>query len=429
MAATAIQSARMDSGVLCDCNYQAERHFESSNEVGYSVKAEMPEGQVLANSKSFDNVVDMAFNSLHQQGGVDSSSSSLDDEAGKSAENLEAEIDRDSDNPPAVKFETVANYERKSGFGDIWTCLAVYGLICAFCILGPILALGWMLLPFTHGMWHFAAFVTAYCVTQNLPPFYLRAYKQGPIGGIFIRELVYYMTPFKVVKEATLDPAQKYIFAWHPHGRLFYGFGTFLGLFFEWFPEIADAGKDIFAGINDVMFRIPFLSNWLYLCGNIPCNKSSVVSKLQRGDSVALIIGGIDEVLEGTFDDQDVLYLLNRKGFCKLAIEQGAGLVPVFCFGENSIFAHETRGGLFGLDFWRAVNRFVKLGAPFPIRGVWGLPFPRRVPMLVATGAPLFPLAGESVDAFHARYVAALVALHARHAPRSPYPNRRLVLG
>ena len=147
----------------------------------------------------------MAFNSLHQQGGVDSSSSSLDDEAGKSAENLEAEIDRDSDNPPAVKFETVANYERKSGFGDIWTCLAVYGLICAFCILGPILALGWMLLPFTHGMWHFAAFVTAYCVTQNLPPFYLRAYKQGPIGGIFIRELVYYMTPFKVVKEATLD--------------------------------------------------------------------------------------------------------------------------------------------------------------------------------------------------------------------------------
>jgi hypothetical protein len=236
------------------------------------------------------------------------------------------------------------------------------------------------------------------------------------------------MTPFTVIKECDLDPNRKYILGWHPHGRLFYGFGTMLGLFFEWFPEISNAGKDIFAGINDMMFLIPFVSNWLYLCGSIPCSKSSLETKLRQGNSVALIIGGIDEVLEGTFDDQDVLYLLRRKGFCKLAIDNDAGLVPIFCFGENSVFLHEPRGGLFGLDFWRRANRLARIGAPFPVRGAWGLPVPRRVPMLVAVGAPLFPRAGEGVDALHARYVAAVAALHARHAPASPYPGRRLVI-
>ena len=389
--------------------------------------SEKSDVQVLASSKSFENVVDMALTSPTSNpdgaAGIHNNHRSCD-----SRHDLECENDSDHNQSQAPKAETIACYERKTGFGGVWTCFAVYGLICTFCVLGPLFAIGWLFIPFTFGVWHFAAFATAYCITQTLPPFYLRAYKQGPIGGVFIRELVYYMTPFKVVKEATLDPSQKYIFGWHPHGRLFYGFGTFLGLFFEWFPEIANAGKDIFAGINDVMFRIPFLSNWFYLCGNIPCNKSSVASKLARGDSVALIIGGIDEVLEGTFDDRDVLFLLNRKGFCKLAIEQGAGLVPAFCFGENSIYAHERREGLFGLDFWRAANRFAKVGAPFPIRGAWGSPIPRRVPMLVAFGAPIFPGPGESVDDLHARYVAALVALHARHAPASPYPNRRLVL-
>lgn len=404
--------------------------MEQKRDTPYAATSEKMDGQVLANSKSFDNVVDMATDCFPgvQERSFDSASSQSNDSVDNRQQDLEYESKPDQDQGQTTAVETIASYERKSGLADIWTVAAVYGLICTFCVLGPLLAIGWIFLPFTHGMWYFTAFVTAYCVTQNLPPFYLRAYKQGPLGGTFIRELVYYMAPFKVVKEATLDPSHKYIFAWHPHGRLFYGFGTFLGLFFEWFPEIANAGKDIFAGINDTMFRIPFLSNWLYLCGNIPCNKKSVVSKLSRGDSVALIIGGIDEVLEGTFDDKDVLFLLNRKGFCKLAIEQGAALVPVFCFGENSIFAHEPRGGLFGLDFWRAVNRYVKVGAPFPIRGAWGLPIPRRVPMLVATGAPLFPRPDESVDDLHARYVAALVALHARHAPASPYPDRRLVL-
>ena len=39
---------------------------------------------------------------------------------------------------------------------------------------------------------------------------------------------------------------------------------------------------------------------------------------LGDGNSVCIVVGGIDEVLLGTFDDKDVLFLQNRKGFVKV---------------------------------------------------------------------------------------------------------------
>jgi len=284
-------------------------------------------------------------------------------------------------------------------------------------------------IPFTHGLYYYGMFLSAYLVTQSMPECYFRAYKRSIVFSIVLKQLVYYMSPYTVVRETMLDPKEKYIICWHPHGRVFYGFGALVSLSHEWFPELERAGRDIFAGINDVMFRMPFVNIWLQMCGTIPCSKRSLESKLSRGDSVALVVGGIEEILEGTFDDKDVLFLVERKGFCKLALDQGASLVPMFCFGENSIFAHTPRGGLFGLDWWRWANRtFGKVGVPFPVVGRAGLPFPFRRPMLVVVGPAVDPVAGDTVDSLHARYVAALRALHARHLAASPYPDRRLVL-
>ena len=32
------------------------------------------------------------------------------------------------------------------------------------------------------------------------------------------------------------------------------------------------------------------------------------------------------------------LYLLKRKGFCKIALESGASLVPIYVFGETELY-------------------------------------------------------------------------------------------
>ena len=51
-----------------------------------------------------------------------------------------------------------------------------------------------------------------------------------------------------------------------------------------------------------------------------------------------LVPGGAPEALN--YDPSEVrLYLKRRKGFARLALEQGRPLVPVFAFGENFIYS------------------------------------------------------------------------------------------
>lgn len=58
---------------------------------------------------------------------------------------------------------------------------------------------------------------------------------------------------------------------------------------------------------------------------------------LNKNESLAIVVGGAPEALS-TRPDLIRLYLNSRKGFIKLAMKNGANLVPVFQFGENDIF-------------------------------------------------------------------------------------------
>jgi hypothetical protein len=49
-------------------------------------------------------------------------------------------------------------------------------------------------------------------------------------------ELTKYVRPFRMIKHGPLNADRNYIFCWHPHGRLFYGFAVFCGLFDVFFP-------------------------------------------------------------------------------------------------------------------------------------------------------------------------------------------------
>lgn len=106
-------------------------------------------------------------------------------------------------------------------------------------------------------------------------------------------------------------------------------------------------------------------------------------------------------------------------------MDSGAGLVPVFAFGENLLFQHEPT---WVMSIWRSLNRFAKVGAPFPIRGPWGMPIPYRKELVVVVGAPIFADEGETVDSFHARYLDALIELHTRNVGATCQPGRKLVV-
>ncbi|GBG86362.1 hypothetical protein CBR_g41357 [Chara braunii] len=214
------------------------------------------------------------------------------------------------------------------------------------------------------------------------------------------------------------------IFAIHPHGRVFYTPTMLAQLHDVWHEGALGRKNDLFIGASSGFFYVPVLRNLLYAVGVIPVSKSSVVRKLRAGNDVIIVVGGIKEVSLGTSDHEDVLYLVRRKGFIKLAIEENVGVVPVYCFNENSLFKHDPK---WFLKFWEKVNRLIVIGVPL-FRGVWNTPMPYRRNILVAFGEPMFAKEGESTDAFHARYMQELKNLYHKHVALSGRPDHKLVI-
>ena len=56
------------------------------------------------------------------------------------------------------------------------------------------------------------------------------------------------------------------------------------------------------------------------------------------------------------------------------------------------------------------------------------LPIPYRRELIIAVGPPLFALPGETVDAMHSRYVAAVTELHRANVGQTSQPERKLVI-
>ncbi|KAJ3008805.1 diacylglycerol O-acyltransferase 1 [Thoreauomyces humboldtii] len=144
--------------------------------------------------------------------------------------------------------------------------------------------------------------------------------------------------PMALIKTAELDPAGNYLFGYHPHGIIALGAWTNFG------TEASDfAGK--FPGLNTRLmtlatnFNIPLWREVLLSLGIVSVSRRSCDNILNKGPghSCMIVVGGATEALHafpGTAD----LTIRKRLGFIKVALRNGASLVPVFTFGENDIW-------------------------------------------------------------------------------------------
>ena len=114
------------------------------------------------------------------------------------------------------------------------------------------------------------------------------------------------------------------------------------------------------------------------------------------------------------------LYLAKRKGFVKVALENGAALVPVFGFGENELFDQvaNPQGSIVRKIQNQLQNR---MGFAIPLfhgRGIfqynYGL-LPKRIPIDVVFGRPIpcpqmtkAQITPEIVNEYHTKYCAEL---------------------
>ena len=129
--------------------------------------------------------------------------------------------------------------------------------------------------------------------------------------------------PIHLVKTADLDPSRNYIFCCHPHGILSIGH----------FTTFATEGTDFsqrYPGITpylltlDGNLRVPMLRDYIMSAGVCASSKESCLYCLKQGPghSVALVVGGATESLEGR-PGSTTLVLKERRGFAKIAMMAG----------------------------------------------------------------------------------------------------------
>jgi len=226
--------------------------------------------------------------------------------------------------------------------------------------------------------------------------------------------------PADLVKTADLDPKKKYVFGYHPHGILsvgaFVNFGTEATGFSEKFPGINF--RCLTLSLN---FIWPFYRDYLLSFGTGDVCAESCRYNLKQGTSIFIVVGGAAESLD-THPNSVNLTLYKRKGFVRLALQEGACLVPIFGFGENNLY--NTLQNPPGSVLRKFQEKMLKaLGYAVPIfhgSGVFsenmGL-LPHRRELVSVVGRPLeLPLipspSNSQIDFWHSQYVHQLTLLY-----------------
>ncbi|KAJ9080287.1 diacylglycerol O-acyltransferase 1, variant 2 [Entomophthora muscae] len=210
-------------------------------------------------------------------------------------------------------------------------------------------------------------FLVAYAIYIKLD----KAHEQGSRSSAWLRNIPFWdwytgYFPAKLLKEAELSPDNNYIFGYHPHGIIALGgFANFASNgtgFSELFP-----GLQVHMLTLNLNFMVPFYRDFILFIGMASVSKESINYILNRGTGNACLIsvGGSAESLLAGPDNAD-LVLSKRLGFIKVAIQNGAHLVPVYNFGENSLaYQYSPEEGTLLHIFQQVLKNYTGMTLPF----------------------------------------------------------------
>jgi 2-acylglycerol O-acyltransferase 2 len=212
-----------------------------------------------------------------------------------------------------------------------------------------------------------------------------------------------------------------------------------VGTFGNFVSDYSDF-RDLFPGIRPRLatlnfhFFVPVFREIPYGWGLMSVKKKTLKNALSQShdpkaphnkdgrtaNAIALICGGAQEALTsrpGIYR----LILKKRKGFCKVAIETGASLVPVFGFNEVDVYDQPSNEpGTTLRKFQDLVKKWTGIApACFIGRGFlqysYGI-IPRRVPITTVVGCPIDTVKTENptqkdIDDLHEKFTDSLIKL------------------
>eukprot|EP00740_Mantoniella_antarctica_P022779 CAMPEP_0198681488 /NCGR_PEP_ID=MMETSP1468-20131203/6888_1 /TAXON_ID=1461545 /ORGANISM="Mantoniella sp, Strain CCMP1436" /LENGTH=254 /DNA_ID=CAMNT_0044423249 /DNA_START=72 /DNA_END=836 /DNA_ORIENTATION=- len=206
---------------------------------------------------------------------------------------------------------------------------------------------------------------------------------------------------------------QPHIFCAHPHG-LFCA-GANLNLIFSLKGLAAVRATHIRLFVHSLLASVfPIVKDWLRSLGFLPCTRENMRRTLEGGENAAIVPGGVKEVVWGGRVDCEHLYLSDVFGFCKLALQTGCPLVPVYTFGESLSMGPDW---VPGFELRRKLTYY--LDAPIRYLSLcqrWMVPFPngRLVTVIggaITSGPKNASPTREQIKELHTRYCKALLDL------------------
>jgi len=229
------------------------------------------------------------------------------------------------------------------------------------------------------------------------------------------------------------NSGKNYVLGAHPHGVF-----TFAGVCAAISATNDKDGfgrqlcKQVPTAAATVIKVFPILKDVLGIFGTVDASGKTLSKRLSRPpaagrtSSVVLYIGGMLELFFSN-PKTEAVFLTGRKGFIKLALREGADVIPVYMFGNTTVLSALTWGPL------AALSRKLGVSVTF-FWGRFGLPVPNAVTIVYARGKPLGlphikePTA-EDVDKWHGVYCEKLKELFDTYKVKNPdYKDKQLII-
>lgn len=168
---------------------------------------------------------------------------------------------------------------------------------------------------------------------------------------------------------------ERFIFFDMPHGIMPIGFALSAITVDQFSPN-----KWVCATTADIVFRIPFIRHFMAWSGSRPATRKNFAQIFKDGYHAAVLPGGIAEMYLVS-RTEEAIYLKKRRNTIKLAIEEGAHIVPIFFFGNSNLFHVVGSGNSWLAKLSRKLRASIVL-----FYGRFFLPIPFRHPIHMVSG-------------------------------------------
>lgn len=250
------------------------------------------------------------------------------------------------------------------------------------------------------------------------------------------------------VVEDCVVRGDRYILGMHPHGVVPIQ-ALLWAAYADQYMSTPEHGTVYgFGGMASVILYLPGLRTllgWLTgipatyknLKGNLTCStdKGATFRGSHPGRNLYMLPGGVAEIFTAAPGTHTVVWKA-RRGLCRLALETGARMVPMYIFGGNDFFHHSLTS-----DGWLSrTSRMLGLTITFFWGPRWWLPVLPLVPphgMSIVLSEPMpsrraaaadGSVTDEEIDTIHAEYEATLRALFDEYKAIAGYPDAQLAV-